>query len=274
MAARIVSFVVAVGTGAGTVVQAGVNSFLAQHLNAGLLAEDVEPRCSQGTSSVLLASLVSFSGGVVMLFVLISINVAMRLSAKERIKLGWPKTVLELCGGLLGSMNLTSRLFALPVIGFAISSVMMSVGSMVASLLQDHIGLFGAPIVRITRYRVIGALLLVNGAILSVLFELLKDVESLATAPITSLLFALVPLAAGYIGTLQAAINFKLSRNVGMPLIATLISFTVAALFVGTAVMTCGPPAQAGATLSTLPVWAFRLLPRPNPRRMQPEHLA
>jgi uncharacterized membrane protein YdcZ (DUF606 family) len=258
-----VSLVIAAVTGAGTACQAGVNSFLAQSLRAAG-DKEVASACSQATSSVLLASLVSFAGGLLMVVVLIAVQLGGKTCKQKELKLGWPKTFLELCGGLLGFANLTSRLFVLPILGVALSSIMVSVGQMVASLIQDQMGILGAPVVKITGYRVVGALLLVAGGVLSVASELTHGPNASA-APVT-LLLALIPLGAGYIGTLQAAINFKLAKSVGMPLLATFTSFAVATLCVGSSVAACGLPYDAGPTLSGMPIWAFRRSPRARAR--------
>ena len=142
-------------------------------------------------------------------------------------------------------------------------------GQVVDSMRVDPIAprleeLLGAPVVKITGYRVVGALLLVAGGVLSVASELTHGPNASA-APVT-LLLALIPLGAGYIGTLQAAINFKLAKSVGMPLLATFTSFAVATLCVGSSVAACGLPYDAGLTLSGMPIWAFRRPPRARAR--------
>lgn len=74
---------------------------------------------------------------------------------------------LLLIGGALGAIYVWSALWAVPLLGVLTTTTMLILGQMVAALILDHFGAFGLTPRDISPQRVIAALLVAAGAILS-----------------------------------------------------------------------------------------------------------
>lgn len=69
-------------------------------------------------------------------------------------------------GGVFGATFIVVSIVLTPRLGAALMLASMIVGQLVAALLIDHYGLFGAEVIRLTPIRIIGAALLVAGVLL------------------------------------------------------------------------------------------------------------
>jgi transporter family-2 protein len=136
---------IALLAGAGYPIQAGVNATIAVHLQHPLLA---------ALTNTMVASLV-----------LLAAITAMRVPAPQMAKLAaapwWAWT-----GGILGAFFVLSSLVLAPKLGAAAFVATTIVGTMVASLLIDHLGLLAYRIQPITLLRLVGACLVVVGMIM------------------------------------------------------------------------------------------------------------
>jgi transporter family-2 protein len=110
----------------------------------------------------ILAAFVSFAVGTVLLL-------GYALIARTE----WP-TIAELSrgpwwmwtGGLMGAFFVASAVIIAPVLGAGTMMCWMIAGQILASLYLDHFGLLGYAVREISPMRVLGALLVVVGAIL------------------------------------------------------------------------------------------------------------
>ena len=69
-------------------------------------------------------------------------------------------------GGLYGAAFIFMAVVATPRLGAGLTMAAAIVGQLVAALLIDHYGVFGAEVIPISAMRVVGVLLLIGGALL------------------------------------------------------------------------------------------------------------
>ena len=247
---RLLSFAAAALIGVFSALQNGVNTTLSSH---------VEHAGCGASGRTLLAALVSFATGLLALLLLNAAQLAAQRHRGEPHGLRRPQRAWEACGGLLGSSVMVLTLLALPSTGFALIAVCRSAGQISSSLALDHTGCLGGEVRLLTRRRACGAALCVGGACLSMLHELRHGLSPSAA------LFAALPIVAGGLLMLQAAVNGRAAKSLGHPLRATLLSFSVGVLCL--AALNAGCEATAGAgdaggarattTLRHAPWWAF-----------------
>ena len=133
---------IALATGAAMAVQALANSRL---------------RFTLGTP--LSAAIAQFIVGLAALVVL---AVAMRQPAADTSGLsrmpwwGW-------IGGAIGALFIVVSIVLTPRLGTALTLATMTVGQLVAALVLDHYGWLGAPVIRLSLTRVLGAAFLLAG---------------------------------------------------------------------------------------------------------------
>jgi transporter family-2 protein len=133
---------VALATGAAMAVQALANSRL---------------RFALGTP--LWAAIAQFIVGLVALVV---IAVALRQPGAETSGLsrmpwwGW-------IGGAIGALFIVVSIVLTPRLGTALTLATMTVGQLLAALLLDHYGWLGAPVIRLSVTRLLGAVFLLAG---------------------------------------------------------------------------------------------------------------
>lgn len=133
---------IALATGAAMAVQALANSRL---------------RFTLGTP--LWAAIAQFIVGLAALVVL---AVAMRQPAADTSGLsrmpwwGW-------IGGAIGALFIVVSIVLTPRLGTALTLATMTVGQLVAALVLDHYGWLGAPVIRLSLPRVLGAAFLLAG---------------------------------------------------------------------------------------------------------------
>lgn len=251
---------VAAFLGCTSTLQGGVNSALAIVLQAGSVANSTGSasgspgcRCGEGVSALLVASFVSFSGGVICLVALNGIDAALHRGRPVRMR--HPSHAWEITGGLVGCTVMLLTLMSLSVIGFALVSVVRAAGTAAASMAFDHVGCCGTPVRRMSARRLLGLGLLLIGIALSVAHELLDDFSSPRGGVMSLVLVSALPLLGGGLLPLQAVVNGQLAKSLGRPLRATLASFLGGASTLGLAVVACGPPHAALHTLAQDASW-------------------
>jgi transporter family-2 protein len=132
---------------------AGVSFVMQQAVNADLRA---------ALGSAAWAGFVSYLGGTVCMLVL---AFAMRDAlppVAAVVRSNW----WAWSGGLFGAIYIGISILLVPRLGTAAFVALLVAGQMLASLVFDHYGLFGAPERPTDPSRLIGALLLVGGVIL------------------------------------------------------------------------------------------------------------
>ena len=249
--------------GVSSTIQGGVLTFLGEliraHANSTLAAATNTPpdtRCGTETSSVLMASLISFSVGVLLLLIVNAGRETRRWRRGEPLGMQSPDRWWQVTGGLLGCSVMVLSLLALRLTGFALAAVLRAAGTTAASLALDRVGCLGTPVRRLTLQRGLGMLLLIAGSAISVAQELGEALSH--TQQIGGyLLAAALPLLAGALLPMQAAINGRLAKRLGWPLRATFISFLGGLCCLEIAVTACGVPADALTALLGAPWWAF-----------------
>lgn len=123
----------------------------------------INGRLSGVLGSAVHAALVSFVVGTVVLVVLVIVT---RSSLRLRVPDGatgnpwWMWT-----GGMLGALYVAGVAFLAPVLGSAVTVVVIQVGLMAGSLAVDHYGLFTAPKKSVRSPQVIGLIIMAGGVI-------------------------------------------------------------------------------------------------------------
>ncbi|MEY4730915.1 MAG: hypothetical protein RL020_2073 [Pseudomonadota bacterium] len=104
---------------------------------------------------------------VVGLLLLLVLATALRVPLPSNMMLTKPP-LWAWCGGLIGVMFVMSAILAGPKIGSAIFFALIIAGQLFASLALDHFGVLGFPHNPLNFWRIIGALMLIGGAVLVV----------------------------------------------------------------------------------------------------------
>ena len=171
-----------------------------------------------------VAALFSFSSGLVVLGLVIAFNPRAReglRTVREDIlsgRLPWWAAV----GGAGGAFLVLTQGLSAGILGVALFTIAVVTGQAFGSLAIDTKGWFGAPMVRLTTLRVVGAILAVFGAVIAL------DVLS-GSLEGKTLAFVL-PLVAGFGTGYQQAVNGRVKAAAGSALAATFINFSVGAL--------------------------------------------
>ena len=125
-------------------------------------------------------------------------------------------------GGAGGAFLVLTQGLSAGILGVALFTIAVVTGQAFGSLAIDTKGWFGAPRVRLTALRVVGAILAVVGAVIAL------DVLS-GSLEGKTLAFAL-PLVAGFGTGYQQAVNGRVKAAAGSALAATFINFSAGAL--------------------------------------------
>jgi len=205
---RVMLCTLALLSGGGTAVQAGVNVSLATTMVRG-----------EGQNT-LLAGLFSFVGGFLLLLIMNAGECVYSSSVICRKPQNW----YEVLGGFFGSTVMTCTILSTPQIGFALCSVMRVAGTQFTATTFDHIGFLGMQPTKVTIGKGVGIVLVLFGALLSVS----NDVTvSSSLAPVLLLTFSVLAATGGALLPLQASVNRKLCESIGgVRIRATLVSFT------------------------------------------------
>ena len=249
--------------GANTVLATSLLTPRANHVSSG----DDENSCGDFLSSYVLAALLSFASGVLLLLVLNATDVLGEKCRGQPVTgMSMPGKIWEVCGGLIGCSVMMLGLLGLQATGFALTSVLRASATACASLAIDHIGLCGTMRRATSDKRVLGLLLLLVGSGLSGSQELMEEFRAregaqtagTSASSIASVLcFSLLPLFAGILLPIQGVVNRRLTTRLGRPLRAVLVSFLGGSLTLAVTSAMCGAPHDAVVGISHAPWYAF-----------------
>lgn len=122
----------------------------------------VNGRLGQEVQNPLLASLISFTGGTMLLCLLVLLSSGGWPAIPATARLPW----YLFTGGLLGAVFVTAVLMLVPRIGTANLLAAAIVGQLLMSLIIDHFALLGMPQGSVSLSKLGGAALLVLGMLL------------------------------------------------------------------------------------------------------------
>jgi len=209
-------FAIAIGVaiGIGLPIQTSINSRL---------------RRSVGTP--FMASLISFTIGTLFLAVT-TLLVDHQLFVNPHLFVTQPAWLW--IGGFFGVMYLTANILMFPKLGSVQTVILPVFGQILMGLLIDNYGWFHAKVSALTPIRLVGALLVVIGVIVTVAVSswLLKRRTFAAHAPAVNgvWLWRLLGVTVGMLSAAQSAINGHLGKVLNSSLNAAFISFLVGTL--------------------------------------------
>lgn len=119
----------------------------------------------QQIHSSVMAALVSFTIGTILLFILTlifnrSLNMTSHNEVQGKIK-PW-----YFIGGILGVIFVTSNIILMPHLGAAVTTIVAMLGQMLMGVIIDHFGLLGTTVNKITLRKVAGVIAIMIGIIL------------------------------------------------------------------------------------------------------------
>lgn len=127
-------------------------------------------------------------------------------------------------GGLVGVIAMTTTVLLLPIIGALYSTALNLTAQVITTMAIDHFGLFGVTVYEATPWRLIGALIVLTGALLAVVAGRARpQLNHASPSPI----WYLVGLGVGVCFGIQVAVNGQLTGVLGSAIHAGLISFVV-----------------------------------------------
>jgi bacterial/archaeal transporter family-2 protein len=201
---HLLAFVLSVITGGMVALQSRINGELGLALGDGYVA-----------------ALFSFTSGLVLLSVVMAFTPSARAGLvllREEIGAGrlpwWAVT-----GGVGGAFLVLTQGLSAGVLGVALFTIAVVTGQAFGAMAIDTRGWFGVLRVRLTAWRVVGAVLAVLGAVVAL------DISS---GSLDGVVLAFVlPLLAGFGTGYQQAVNGRVKRLVGSALTATFVNFVV-----------------------------------------------
>lgn len=129
----------------------------------------VNSQLRTAVDSFFLASLISFTVGVIALALIVFIFVR-RFTFSTRNAAGEKMPLWALVGGFLGVAYVTANIVLMPYLGVALTIMILLCGQMVMALLIDHFGMFSIPKQTIDSKRIIGIACIIIGIILVHIF--------------------------------------------------------------------------------------------------------
>jgi transporter family-2 protein len=168
-----------------------------------------------------VAALFSFTSGLVLLSAVMAVTPSARAGLvllRGEIRAGrlpwWAAT-----GGVGGAFLVLTQGLSAGVLGVALFTIAVVTGQAFGAMAIDTKGWFGVARVRLTAWRVVGAVLAVLGAVVAL------DISS---GSLDGVVLAFVlPLLAGFGTGYQQAVNGQVKRLVGSALTATFVNFSV-----------------------------------------------
>ena len=132
-------------------------------------------------------------------------------------------------GGAFGVVVLTANIILLPRLGALATAILPIVGQVVMGLLIDAFGWFRSPVAELSVIRVTGAVLVLAGALAAagVLDRVRSGVLGERDAGASLWFWRLFAVSCGMLASSQTAVNGQLGVNVGSPVLAAFISFSV-----------------------------------------------
>lgn len=117
----------------------------------------------RGLGLPVAAAAISFASGLVALCV-----VSVVMARTQGLNLNWsaPAPWLFVAGGLLGAIYVTSTILLTPQVGAAAVMALAITGQLLAGMLLDRFGFLGMEVREFSPGRLLGALLLVGGALM------------------------------------------------------------------------------------------------------------
>lgn len=203
-------------------------SLLAVLAGATLAAQSrINGALATRVGDALVAALVSFGGGTVVLVGAALVTGRWRAVSRLRTGTRWWWWL----GGLCGAALVASSAVAVPEVGVALTAVAIVAGATTGSLLVDRYGLSPRGHQPLTVPRLVGSALAVGGLVVGSLGR---------GGEVRPLLLAVVG-AAGFATALQQAANGHLNRRSGEPLVAASVSFLVGTFALAVAVLATSP---------------------------------
>lgn len=205
--------------GAGNTMQIGVNSSLAKQIG-----------------HFLPASAVSFLGGTLLLSVVNGL-LYVRARGTGALQRGrWEGfSVVELCGGFIGTCTLIASTALSPYLGFTVGATISSAAQCVSSLMVDRIGLLGMPRRSLSWQRIVGAVLVITGCVgssRSVVTAARAGASSVSSVKLICLALLYFIVRSGQ--PLQSALNRRLADRLPLRSMAACVSFAAGSIGVCT----------------------------------------
>lgn len=189
------------------------------------LQTSVNNRLRRSVGAPLMASFLSFLVGTGALLIA-TWGTSGRPYPALDLAVGQPWWVFT--GGMLGVLVLTGNILLFPRVGSVQTVILPITGQIITGLAIDTFGLFGGPQLALGWLRVIGALLVLGGA-LAVVGAFRRPTVSEAAVP-GVWLWRLLGLAMGAAAATQISVNGRLGTVLGSAVEAALVSFTVGAM--------------------------------------------
>lgn len=192
---------------------AGIASTTQGSVNAGI--RDI-------VKSPYITTLLNFITGICVLVIIVlategDLNMHRELIASQ------PAWIL--LGGFCGVIIVMLGIICIPVLGSARNVMLLCFGQIMAGLLIDHYGLFGAPVYAMSLKRLIGALLVLIGIAL-ISFEGSSDRSADGSIDPRVLRYLPLPVISGFVAAVQVAVNGTLGEVIESSAKATLISMS------------------------------------------------
>ncbi len=123
----------------------------------------VNAALSRGLGMPLAAAMASFLAGTVVLSVVSAV-----VSQAQGVSIGWrvPPLWMFVAGGCLGAAFVTAIIILTPRLGAAATMGFVVAGQLLTGILVDRIGFLGLAVREVSLGRIVGAILLLSGALL------------------------------------------------------------------------------------------------------------
>ncbi|MBT4909709.1 MAG: DMT family transporter [Microbacteriaceae bacterium] len=174
-----------------------------------------------------LAALLSFSTGFAILGVVLAFRQGARRGIGEVVHALRSRTLpwWGVIGGAGGAFLVLTQGLSAGVLGVALFTIAVVTGQTLGALVIDTQGWFGAVRVRLSLWRVVGALVVLSGVVIAL------DVGT--GLSVGSPLLFILPFLAGMGSGYQQAVNGRVGVIAGSPLGATFVNFGVGTLVLG-----------------------------------------
>lgn len=204
-------FLIALGLIAGGLVpvQTSVNSRLRQDVN--------EP---------FLASGISFLVGTLFLIIFGLFTGSPFISFSELSQLPW----WGYLGGVLATICLTANIFMFGELGSVLAIVLPMVGQIIFGILIDSFGWFGTQVIPLTVMKIIGAILVLLGIILIVVFPSLHRQPTTTKQSGSKLFWEIGGIVSGMIYASEIAINGHVGKVLHSPIHAAFLTFLISTI--------------------------------------------
>lgn len=201
----IVSYIVGIIAGLASTMQGSVNA-----------------RIREMIKSPYITTLINFMTAIAVLVVLVLVTEGNLDMHRDDIA-SQPAWIL--CGGLCGVVIVMLGIICIPIIGSARNVTLLCFGQIMAGLVVDNYGLFGAPVTKMSMMRAIGAVLVLVGIIL-ISYEGVDKKSGQQFVDPRVMRYLPLPVLSGFACAVQVAANGTLGEVINSSAKATLISMT------------------------------------------------